>query len=56
MHNREQVRIFVEAKRLGERLDDRKLIAQVLNYAVIAGVQWCVLTDGMIIGSITRQR
>jgi hypothetical protein len=31
---------------LGEDLSDRKWIAQVLGYAVVAGVEWCVLTDG----------
>lgn len=39
-------RLFVEAKGLGEALDDRKWITQVLSYAVVAGVEWCVLTDG----------
>jgi hypothetical protein len=39
-------RLFVEAKGLGENLSDRKWIAQVLGYAVMAGVEWCVLTDG----------
>src|SRR5262245_27264353 len=39
-------RLFVEAKGLGETLADRKWIAQVLGYAIVAGVEWCVLTDG----------
>jgi hypothetical protein len=39
-------RLFVEAKGLGETLSDRKWIAQVLSYATVAGVEWCVLTDG----------
>lgn len=39
-------RLFLEAKGLGESLADRKWIAQVLGYAVVAGVEWCVLTDG----------
>src|SRR5262249_42027946 len=39
-------RRFVEAKGLGEPLSDRKWIAQVLGYAIVAGVEWCVLTDG----------
>src|SRR5262249_46228001 len=39
-------RLFVEAKGLGETLADRKWIAQVLSYAAVAGVEWCVLTDG----------
>jgi hypothetical protein len=39
-------RLFVEAKGLGERLTDRKWVSQVLSYATIAGVEWCVLSDG----------
>src|SRR5262245_19419088 len=39
-------RLFVEAKGLGEALADRKWIAQVLGYAIVAGVPWCVLSDG----------
>jgi predicted type IV restriction endonuclease len=39
-------RLFVEAKGLGEDLGDRKWVTQVLGYAVVAGVEWCVLTDG----------
>ncbi len=39
-------RLFVEAKGLGETLSDRKWIAQVLGYATVAGVEWCVLADG----------
>jgi len=38
--------LFLEAKGLGEDLSDRKWIAQVLGYATVAGVEWCVLTDG----------
>lgn len=39
-------RLFVEAKGLGENLSDRKWISQILGYATMAGVVWCVLTDG----------
>jgi hypothetical protein len=39
-------RIYVEAKALGENLDDKKYIAQTLNYANNDGVVWCVLTNG----------
>ncbi|MCX7410763.1 MAG: hypothetical protein NTZ32_22030 [Planctomycetales bacterium] len=39
-------RLFVEAKGLDENLTDRKWIAQVLGYATVAGVEWCVLADG----------
>lgn len=38
--------LLVEAKGLGESLDDRKWIVQVLSYATVAGVEWCLLTDG----------
>jgi predicted type IV restriction endonuclease len=39
-------RLFVEAKGLGETLSDRRWIGQILGYATVAGVAWCVLTDG----------
>ena len=39
-------RLFIEAKGLGEVLADRKWVSQVLSYATVAGVEWCVLTDG----------
>jgi len=39
-------RLFIEAKGLGENISDRKWISQVLGYAAVAGVEWCVLTDG----------
>src|SRR5262249_15158140 len=39
-------RLFVEAKPLGEALSDRKWVGQILGYAAVAGVEWCVLTDG----------
>jgi len=39
-------RLFLEAKALGENLENRKLIFQIAGYAVAAGVEWCVLTDG----------
>jgi len=39
-------RLFVEAKGLGETLTNRKWVSQVLSYATVAGVEWCVLTDG----------
>jgi hypothetical protein len=39
-------RLFIEAKGLGENLSERKWIPQVLGYATVAGVEWCVLTDG----------
>jgi predicted type IV restriction endonuclease len=39
-------RLLVEAKGLGEALTDRKWIGQILGYAAVAGVEWCILTDG----------
>ena len=38
--------LFLEAKSLGVPLDDRKWIGQTIGYASIAGVDWCVLTNG----------
>jgi hypothetical protein len=49
-------RLFVEAKGLGETIADRKWIAQVLGYATVAGVEWCVLTDGDEYRFTTRRR
>ena len=39
-------RVYVEAKGLNENLDDKKFIAQAVNYANNDGVLWCVLTNG----------
>jgi hypothetical protein len=39
-------RLLLEAKGLGEDLSDRRWVAQILGYATMAGVSWCVLTDG----------
>jgi predicted type IV restriction endonuclease len=39
-------KLFVEAKPLGENLDDRKWAGQIMGYASVAGVEWIVLTDG----------
>lgn len=39
-------RLFVEAKPLGENLDDRRWASQIMGYASVAGVEWIVLTDG----------
>ncbi len=36
----------MEAKALGDKLDERKWIVQTINYANAAGVDWCVLTNG----------
>jgi len=39
-------KLFLEAKGLGENLDDPKWTEQVLFYATTAVVDWCVLTNG----------
>jgi hypothetical protein len=39
-------RLFIEAKALGENLDDRKWAGQIMGYASVAGVEWIVLTNG----------
>ena len=39
-------RLFIEAKSLGENLDDRRWANQIMGYASVAGVEWIVLTDG----------
>jgi predicted type IV restriction endonuclease len=39
-------RLLIEAKGLGEDLDDRRWLRQTLSYATMAGAKWCVLTDG----------
>lgn len=39
-------RLLVEAKGLGESLSNHKWIAQVLGYATMGGIEWCILTDG----------
>ncbi len=40
-------RLYVEAKGVSENLDDKKFIAQTINYANNDGVVWCVLTNGL---------
>ena len=39
-------RLFVEAKALGENLNDDKWAKQIMGYASVVGVPWIVLTDG----------
>jgi Restriction Enzyme Adenine Methylase Associated/Type I restriction enzyme R protein N terminus (HSDR_N) len=41
-----QPRMFVEAKGLGQNLEDRKWAGQIMGYAGVAGVKWVVLTNG----------
>ena len=38
--------LFLEAKALDQSLNDRKWIGQTIAYASVAGVAWCVLTNG----------
>jgi predicted type IV restriction endonuclease len=38
--------LFVEAKDLDSELSDRRWVSQILGYATVVGVEWCVLTDG----------
>ena len=38
--------LFIEAKALGTDLSPRRCASQVLAYASIVGVAWCLLTDG----------
>ena len=39
-------RLFVEAKGLGENINDPRWANQVISYAAVAGVEWVALTDG----------
>jgi predicted type IV restriction endonuclease len=39
-------RLLIEAKALGENLDDHRWVNQIMGYASVAGVEWVVLTDG----------
>ena len=42
----EEPSLYVEAKALGKNLDDPKWASQIMGYAIVAGVEWVVLTDG----------
>lgn len=39
--------LLLEAKQLGDSLDDVKSITQVVGYAANDGIEWCVLTNGV---------
>ncbi len=39
--------LFVEAKPLNDPLTDVKSVTQVVGYAANAGVEWCILTNGV---------
>jgi predicted type IV restriction endonuclease len=38
--------LFIEAKGLGENLDEPRWANQIISYATVAGVEWVALTDG----------
>lgn len=38
--------LFIEAKALGAALSHRRCASQVLSYASLVGVGWCLVTDG----------
>jgi predicted transport protein len=42
-----KVVLHLEAKQLGDTLDDVKAITQVVGYAANDGIDWCVLTNGV---------
>ncbi len=44
--NRKPV-LFIEAKQLKDPLTDVKSITQVVGYAANAGIEWCILTNGV---------
>ncbi len=39
-------RLFIEAKAIGENLDDPRWANQTISYAAVAGVEWVALTNG----------
>jgi len=42
-----KVVLLIEAKQLGDPLEDVKAITQVVGYAANDGIDWCVLTNGV---------
>jgi predicted transport protein len=40
-------RLYLEAKSISGNLDDKRFVAQAINYANNDGVLWCVLTNGL---------
>ena len=40
-------RLYLEAKSMSGNLDDKRFVAQAINYANNDGVLWCVLTNGL---------
>jgi hypothetical protein len=43
----QKVVLLLEAKQLGDPLDDVKSITQIVGYAANDGIEWCVLTNGV---------
>jgi predicted transport protein len=39
--------LLIEAKPLDDTLEDEKGVAQVVSYAASAGIDWCILTNGV---------
>lgn len=39
--------LFVEAKPLGDALNDVKAATQIIGYAASEGIEWCILTNGV---------
>ena len=39
-------KLYVEAKALGENIDDGRFASQIMGYAAVAGVPWPVVTIG----------
>jgi predicted transport protein len=44
----EQPVLLIEAKALGDSLEDVKAITQVVGYAANNGIDWCILTNGVL--------
>ena len=49
-------RLFVEAKGIGENIEDPKWTNQTISYAAVAGVKWVALTDGAAVAHLQRAR
>jgi hypothetical protein len=43
-----KVALFIEAKALNDPLTDVKKLTQIIAYATNAGLDWCILTNGVI--------
>jgi hypothetical protein len=47
MKIKQKVVLLLEAKQLGDTLEDVKAITQIVGYAANDGIEWCVLTNGV---------